>query len=383
MSEPGREPLFTRPFVVLWIFYFLVFVAGYQLFPLVPFRLRELGASLSVSGRFMALFTLGSGIGGFVTGPLGDRLGQRRVLSGAALLSGLFLMSYAVLPTVGAFLVLAPVHGFVWSGLRTASVARISSVLPDAHRAEGLSLFGLASPGGVAVGPLLGLWLQPHLGFGWLVALLGAVFLGLHRMIRLLPRDPAPAGPAFVRPPWPDRWVWVPAGTLFLLALSYGPMAPYSAQEARAAGQAWPAAFLTCFALGMLGLRLVLGVVGLGPRPARLIPWMAALTTLGCALLAGLPGGTSRHIAAGLVYGAGYGIVHTLLFLVVMEGSAPQRRGAGAGALYGMFDAGVATGAFSLGLVMERWGFRAGWGVATAMLALATLTTAWVARRWR
>ena len=81
----GRSRFLTPAFVLLTSFYFLIFAAGYQLFPVLPLRWRELGATLAESGRFMAAFTLGSGIGALFTGPLGDRLGQRRVLRGASL----------------------------------------------------------------------------------------------------------------------------------------------------------------------------------------------------------------------------------------------------------------------------------------------------------
>jgi MFS family permease len=374
--------LFSRPFLILWTFYFFVFVAGYQLFPLVPFRLRELGAGLAESGWFMAAFTLGSGLGGLVTGPLADRLGQRRVLRGASLFSALFFVAYAFLPVRWGFLVLAPLHGFVWSGLRTASVARVGELLPEGHRAEGMSFFGLASPGGVAVGPLLGLWLQPHLGFKWLVLLLGLVFLVLHLLIKELSKDP----PKHLRnrEPWhlPERSVWLPALILFLLALSYGPMAPYSAQEARALDMGWTSAYLTCFALGMMGLRFLLGITGLGPRPARLIPGLLAVSLAGCLLLALLPGGLVRHITGGLVYGAGYGMVHTLLFLVVMDAAEPKRRGAGVGALYGAYDAGVAAGALLLGPLMQAYGFRAGWAGGAVAVGLAMLLALRVRRQW-
>lgn len=382
MADPAPGKLLTRPFLILWTFYFLVFVAGYQLFPLVPFRLLELGAGLAESGRFMAAFTIGSGIGGLVTGPLGDRLGQRRVLRGASLLSVLFFVAYAFLKVRWGFMVLAPLHGFVWSGLRTASVARVGGLLPEGNRAEGMSLFGLASPGGVAVGPLLGLWLQPHLGFQWLVLSLGLVFLVLHLLIKELPKDP----PKHLRSDeplhLPDRSVWKPSLIIFLLAVSYGPMAPYSAQEARELGMLWPSAFLTCFALGMLGLRFILALTGMGQRPTRLVPVLLVISMMGCILLAVMPGGMARHITAGLVYGAGYGMVHTLLFLVVMDASDPKRRGAGVGALYGSYDAGVATGAILLGPLMQTYGFRAGWAGGAAAVALAVGISLKASKKW-
>jgi MFS family permease len=374
-----RPRVFSPAFVLLTVFYFLIFVAGYQLFPVLPLHFRGMGATLAESGRFMAAFTLGSGIGALFTGPLGDRLGQRRVLRGASLFCAACFAAYAVMPGRWGFYVLAPLHGLLWSGLRTASVAKVGGLLPEGNRADGLSIFGLASPGGVAVGPLLGLWLFPHLGFRWHMALLGLAFLGLHVLVGRLPKDL----PRSERPPLhlgpPERQVWLPALTLFLLALSFGPMPPYSAQEAKALGLAWTSALLTCFSLGMVAMRLGLGIRGLGPRPERLLPLMMALTFAGNVMLAALPGGRwhgldlelVRHIAGSFVYGAGYGMVHTLIFSEVMARGSVARRGAAVGALYAAFDGGVAAGSTAVGWVMQRWSFRMGWAAGAACLVVA------------
>ncbi|MCX6546893.1 MAG: hypothetical protein NTW40_02440, partial [Acidobacteria bacterium] len=74
-ADLEQKGIFTGPFLILWAFYFLVFAAGYQLFPVVPLHLRDMGASLAESGRFQTAFMLGSGFGSLFTGPLGDRLG--------------------------------------------------------------------------------------------------------------------------------------------------------------------------------------------------------------------------------------------------------------------------------------------------------------------
>ena len=370
-ERSDRAGFLTAPFVLLWAFYFLVFAAGYQLFPVVPLQLRDMGASLAESGRFQTAFMLGSGFGSLFTGPLGDRLGQRRVLRVASLAQVVILGAYALLTARWVFYVLAPVHGVLWSALRTGSMAKVGGILAPEHRAQGLSLFGLAGPGGVALGPLAGLWLLPHLGFAWMLAILALVFAVLHVLIGSLPRESVREVVPVAVFQLPQRSVWGPVSLLLFLGLSFGPMPPYSAQEAKAFGMAWPSALLTCFAIGMMGMRAVLGLTGMGRRPVALLPWMLALAALGSLLLTCLPGGTSRHLTAGLVYGAGYGMVHTLVFMHIIETSRPERRGAAMGALFFAFDVGTALGALALGWVMEHGGFRWGWGAGVILLVLA------------
>ncbi|WP_243287607.1 MFS transporter [Geothrix terrae] len=380
-DESRQTGFLTVPFFVVCTFYFLVFAAGYQLFPVVPLRLREFGASLAESGRFQTAFMLGSGFGALVTGPLGDRLGPRRVLRVATLAVVGILLIYALLRVRWVFYLLAPLHGLLWSALRTASVAKVGGILPLAHRAQGLSIFGLTGPGGVAVGPLVGLWLMPHLGFSWMLVLLAGVFVALHLLIGFLPREESREIESVGLFQWPDRSVWGAVAVMGLVGLSFGPMPPYSAQEAKALGMAWPSAFLTCFALGMMAMRGLLALTGMGRRPVALLPWMAALTALGYGLLALLPGGLVRHLSSGLVYGAGYGMVHTLMLTHVMETTPPHRRGAATGAFFFAFDATTALGALGLGWVMQRAGFRWGWAIGAGLIALCIPVAHRVVRR--
>lgn len=376
---PSR--LLTRPFRLTWAFYFCLFAVGYQLYPVMPLHLRDLGASLAQSGHFMALFMLGSGLGALFTGPLGDRLGPRRVMMGASLLCAAFFGAYAFVAKPFWLLVLAPLHGIVWSALRTSGISKVGALLPDENKAEGLSLFGLASPGGVALGPLVGLYLFPHLGIRLHMGILALGFLGEALLARQLPKD-GPTGPRPLLFQAPEPWLWPVAGLLFALALSYGPMPPYAAQEAKALGMAWASALLTCFALGMVSLRFLLGFTGMGRDPLRLLPWMLALAAAGNLLLVALPGGLGRHVLGALVYGAGYGMVHTLIFTAVLSRAVPARRGAGVGLLYFSFDAGSALGAWAIGPVMERWSFRHGWAVGTLALLLAIPLAARLAKRF-
>ncbi len=376
-----RSGFLTVPFAILCAFYFLVFAAGYQLFPVVPLHLRDLGASLAESGRFQTAFMLGSGLGSLFTGPLGDRLGQRRVLRMASLVLVAILVAYAFLKVRWVFYLLAPLHGVLWSALRTASIAKVGSILPLEHRAQGLSLFGLTGPGGVAVGPLVGLWLMPHLGFAWMLILLAGVFAVLHGLIGALPKEAPREVEVAVLFHWPDRAVWGTVAVMTLVGLGFGPIPPYSAQEAKALGMAWPAAFLTCFALGMMAIRGLLALTGMGRRPVNLLPFMLFLASAGYALLAFLPGGMSRHLLAGLIYGAGYGMAHTLLIMNIFATTAPDRVGAAVGALFFAFDAATAFGALGLGWAMEHFGFRRGWAIGAVLMAFSIPVARRIARK--
>ena len=371
---PAAPPrLWTRGFALVWAITFLTFFAAFQLFPTVPLRLRELGASLAESGRFMSLFTAGSATGALLMGPLGDRLGHRRMVVACALGYGVFLAAYALLMNRWGFYLLAYPHGVVWSGLLTATMASLGDVLPDSRQTDGMSLYGLASPGGVVVGPVLGLWIQQHWGFapiGWYLA---AIFLLLGLLGMSLPKDHLRAAREPFR--WPEASVFAPALVFFSVALGYGALGSYTAQEGLALRMRLPSIFLSCMALGMVLMRLAMAKRGFGRRPIRLLPAMLLGAFAGMALLALLPGGTWRHVLSALLYGAGYSMMHTLLNARLLETVDPRRRGAAFGALLFSFDAGIGLGSFALGWAIGAYGYRAGWALG-ALAVLASLPTA-------
>ena len=365
-----RPNLITRDFALVWLLTFLTFFAAFQLFPTVPLRLRELGATLGESGRFLSVFTAGSAVGALFTGPLGDRLGHRRLVVATTFLFALCTGAYGLIRHTWGFYLLALPHGVIWSGLLTSTMATLSHTLPEARRVDGLALYGLASPSGVFFGPTLALWITGRWGFPPLVFLLAVIFTGLSFYARTLPRV-APAAsrrPAFQLP---EPAVLLPCLVLFASALGYGALNSYTAQEAKALAFSFPSAFFTALAVGMVGMRLAMTRIGFGARPVRLLPGRIGAAALGSALLAVLPGGTWRHAVSGVLYGAGYSMMHTLVNAYVLDRVHPERRGAAFGATLFAFDSGIGLGAFTLGALIGLKGYRWGWAAGTLLLLVS------------
>lgn len=370
MPGTSSRVIWTRPFALLWAFNFLTFLAAFQLFPTAPLQLRALGASLAESGRFMALFTAGSSLGALLTGSLGDRLGHRRTMVGSAALFTVIFALYAILNSRQGMYLLAPLHGAVWSALLTSTAALLGGVLPTEKRAERMSIFGLSSPFGVMIGPSVGVWLFQHLGFRTLCLSIAASFGVLSLIARTLPPGDAHAGQHRGHLILPERRVLRLCGVLFFLAFGWGVLSSYSTQEAVALKLAWPSAFLSCLALGMFGMRLVMVRVGFGERPTRLLPGMTLVAMIGLLLLALLPGpAIVRHMLSAVIYGAGYSMIHTLVNTALLESTEPHRRGSAFGSFLFAFDSGIGLGSWLLGMLIGWAGFRAGWGAAAALLA--------------
>jgi MFS family permease len=370
--------MFTPHFLLVFAITFLTFFAAFQLFPTVPLRLLELGATVGQSGRFMAVFTVGSSFGALFTGPLGDRLGQRRMIVASTVIFTAILVAYGFI--TGAwwwFCVLALPHGVAWSGLLTATMAMLGGILPEDRRADGMTLYGLASPAGVVFGPMLGLAIFTHWGFRAISLSLGTIFLLLTCLAFVLPKDREPRERRSALQ-LPERSMVGPCSVFFATALGYGVLGAYTAQEALKLDLAMPSAFLTFMAVGMVGMRVIMSLYGFSANPVRRLPAMLWLACAGLGILALAPTGLWRHVVAALLYGAGYSMVHTLMNTYVLETVHPERRGAAFGATLFSFDVGIGLGTFAIGgfigWAYGQWGvlgFRLGWGVSALMALMA------------
>jgi len=374
MSNNTTRKGFGRAFQTIWIFYFFSFVASYALLSTIPLHLRELGASVKLSGYFTTTFMLGSGFGALFTGPLGDRWGQNRVLKWATIITASCFALYALSDDKYLFFLIGIPQGVIWSGFRTATLAWVGGFLPEDRRAEGLAFFGMSAPGGAALGPIVGTWLMPRMGFSCLMILLAILSASLFLVISRLPEikgEPSVPGETISDHASNIKWLFIPMAILLCLAISYGPIPSYGAQEAKDFHFHWTSALVSCYGIGMVALRLVLGWTGMGKNPIRLMPIMLAINVIAALGLAITPGGLIRHILCGTIYGASFGMAHTLVWAYVMDHSEANKRGAAVGTLYCAYDIGIGLGSFLVGFPMEYLGYRWGWGAAALSLFIA------------
>jgi MFS family permease len=152
-------------------------------FYLLPMHLQDLGHGSAVAGRLQTIYPLTMVLLVPLAARLADRFGAR---SGFVLVGGLLAGASALLawPAGGAIVPLALVLLGLGVGQalsitpQSALVADLARSVPARQGAGILGLFRLTERGGSALGPALGAWLLPLLGFGPAVAVVGALALG-------------------------------------------------------------------------------------------------------------------------------------------------------------------------------------------------------------
>ena len=152
-------------------------------FYLLPMHLQDMGHGSAVTGRLQTIYPLTMVLLVPLAARLADRWGQRRrfVLAGG-LVAGVSVMLAWPLGTGVLVLALVLLGLGLGQALaitpQSALVADVARGLPARDGAAVLGLFRLTERGGSALGPALGAWLLPVLGFGPALAAIGALVVG-------------------------------------------------------------------------------------------------------------------------------------------------------------------------------------------------------------
>ena len=379
------DRLFTPRFLIMCAYSFTVFVSLFQLLPTAPFHvIHDLGGGTTAAGLFLGFLTYASAAAAPITGAIGDRVGQRRVLLVVSVILSGFTASYAFITDYRVLLVVVIGHGLFWSALLSASGAYMTSTLPPTRRAEGIGYWGLASVLAVGAAPAIGFWVYEH---GWTALCIEITTLNILMALIAwrLPDDhvgahgydAAAAAAAKSQPRKLVEWrVLVLSGSLALVSFGYGSLTSFSALYADALGVAPRGIFLTAMATSILSGRLIFGrsLDRIGHRVV--LQRCLLLPPIGLIILA-LASGRLSMIAAGLVFGAGFGLMHPAFTAFVMARVPFSRRGAAFGAMLAAFDTGIGTGSSVMGWIIGATGYRTAFGLAAALAALALPAFVW------
>jgi YNFM family putative membrane transporter len=116
----------TRPSAALFLGASAMFANMYSTQAILPDVERGLGASPAAAGLTITVVVLAVAAGGWVAGPLSDRLGRARVMSSAAVLICIPTAVAGLAPTMPALLAVRACQGLLMPGLLTVAVPYVT-----------------------------------------------------------------------------------------------------------------------------------------------------------------------------------------------------------------------------------------------------------------
>lgn len=161
-----RGVLASRPFLLISALSFASFFARTgALFNLVPVLGQEsLRLDPSQIGFGLALISLLGLVGAYPSGVLVDTFGRKAVIVPATMLSGAGLVSFALAPDYGWFLVACLLWALA-SGINGAAPAAYAAdIAPPGMNAAAMSTYRMLAESGYVIGPALLGWLSDRVG---------------------------------------------------------------------------------------------------------------------------------------------------------------------------------------------------------------------------
>lgn len=367
----SREPLFTPRFISLWLFQFGTFFSAFQLFPVIPIRIMSLGASKATAGLFLFVYTLSSAFAAPIMGTIADTVGRRRMLIIASIAFVVFSLAYGVVPWLPVVLVIAILHGAIWSSILSSASAIMTDFIPVSRRTEGLAYWGLAPTAAIAIAPAIGLYVH-KLG-GWMALCVEIALLSAIMAFWAMRIPGGQSGLAGAMPRLRELWDWNVVKTTASLAVTsfgYGGITSYVAILSLERGIHPESLFFTVFAITIVLVRVFTSRLGdrFGHK-VLLYPAFAAMPIAFATLAAAQT--KWQMIVAGILFGIGLGASFPAFMTFVVANTDEQRRARTFGSVIWAFDTGIGLGSFFIGAIGQRKGLGFAFNVAAALACLA------------
>lgn len=355
--------------------------------PLLPKVAQDLGTGVAEASVLITAFTLAYGLFQLVHGPLGDRIGKLRAVTGAMWLAALASAACASAGTLETLAVYRFLTGMTAGAVIPLSFAFVGDNVPYDQRQPVLGRFIAGTLLGATCGPLVGGgfsdlagWRASFLAPAAAFALIAAALVPLARREAPPEHTGAGRGPlaryaGLLRSATARAICLAVAieGCLFYGAFGY--LGAYLRHEF-ALGYTHIGLVLAGFGVGGLAYSVMVGTLvrRLGPR--RMVMAAGGLLPAGFAVLALAPA-WQPAVPAVIVLGLAFYLLHNTLQTRATE-MAPAARGSAISAFAFCLFSGQALGVAGAGQVVETAGYRpllALTGLGLGVLAL------WFARR--
>ncbi|PQZ49819.1 MULTISPECIES: MFS transporter [Bacillus] len=349
------ERLWTKNYIMLTITALLLFSGFYLLMPTLPIFIKQLGGSESQVGFIIGVFTISAVILRPIVGGLMDRYGRRVFIISGLLFFAITMYFYDWVTGVIFLVVLRILHGISWAIATTSIGTAVTDVIPQSRRGEGMGWYGLAMTLGMALGPILGLWIVKSLSFHYLFLLCTALAI-MAFILAFGTKIPAVQHTSKKPISFFEKTVLPVAIVTFFLSFTFGGITTFLPLFA-ANIQVNAGTFFLVYAVTLTVIRPLAGKIS--DKHGEGIIIVPALFILIVALLVlAMTNGIVGLVITAILYGIGFGSVQPALQIVTLRLASPEKRGVANATFFTAFDLGIGLGAILLGFVSQLMGYQ-------------------------
>jgi MFS family permease len=384
MSTPTSTATLSRPAPGVIAALFCGYLAVGLPLPVLPLFIHErLGFDALTVGLVIGLQFLATVLTRGYAGRLVDGQGGRRsALQGAigCALAGLLYLVAALhewSPTAALAIVVAGrlVAGFGESQFVTGCVSwSIASVGPQ-RAGLSMSWTGIAMFGALSIGAPMGMWLYRGHGLPAVMVACIAAPLAAWAVARATATYRMVGGPrlAFRRV---VGQIWRQGLGLTLQGVGLAGLTAFASLYFAARGWSHAGVVMTCFGVGFIAVRLLLGHLPDKIGGRRVALWSLVVEAIGQALVWGAPFEVVA-LAGAFVGGLGCALIYPALGVEALKRVPPANRGSAIGAFAAFLDIAYGLAGPTAGLVAGRFGYAAVYalGAMAALLGVALVAT--------
>jgi MFS family permease len=347
-------------------------ITYYSLISALPVYIsEELHANKSIVGIVLASYIVASVLIRPFSGFALDKFGRKTIFLSSLLLYAFIFCGYAFAATVLFMIVLRFAHGFTWGITTIAGSTNIVDIIPASKRGEGIGYYALSTTMGMAVGPIIGLFVLHHWGYfnmfftGFLISLVSFICAAL---VKYPPYKTIEENNHFSWSKLFEVQSILPSLNLTIIQITYGGLLTFIALYGHEIGIKNASGFFLIYALGIAISRFISGKEFDKRGPRYILTICISLLVIGFIFLA-LVKNPIGFYGSALILGFGNGVIFPTFQTMVNNLSKPTRRGAANSTLYTALDLGMGFGMIIMGVISQST------SITTAFIVSAVICT--------
>jgi len=376
-----KEKLWTKDYLSITVLSFFIFLAFYVLLAVLPLYLvGTLKAGTDKVGLILTTFLLAAILIRPFAGQWVSKGSQKKILIYSALAFFAGTMLYPFATNIWVLLTLRVFHGITFGIITTVKGTICAEIIPYSRRGEGLSFFSLAMSLAMVFGPYIGLKLANVNAYtlSFIICMvISAVNVVLAFFIRG-PQETKESGLSTEKSKFSwndlfDKNAAPFAFATFILACAYSGVSAFLALYAQSLGLVETAStFFMVYAVFILICRPFTGRWADRLGTKVIIYPCLILFAVGMFLLSQAHSNALILIAGALI-GIGYGSVTPIFQTQTISSVEPHRVGIANSLFFNSMDAGMAIGAYVLGIIATGAGYSSIYLVGVGLIVVAGL----------
>ncbi|WP_434662295.1 MFS transporter [Klebsiella sp. MISC125] len=372
-----KEKLWTKDFWAITIISFIIFFVFYVQLTLLPIYIADnLHATADKAGLLVTCFLIAAIIIRPFAGQWVGKYSNKTVLMLSSLAFLVVTALYPLCHSIEALLFIRVLHGITFGVITTVKGTISARLIPASRRGEGISFFSLAMGLAMVVGPWIGLNMARHSAYieaFWLCTGVSIVSIVLALIVAVPPviRHADGSKPKLGFAAMLDRAAMPFALVTFFMTFAYAGVSAFLALYARELDlMAAASNFLLCYAIFLMICRAFTGNVCDKKGPKYVVYPCLFAFTVGLVVL-GYTHGSITMVLSGALIGIGYGSVTPIFQTQIISSVEPHKIGVANSLFFNAMDAGLALGAFVMGLMVDGVGYRSIYLMGAVLVVLA------------